>query len=140
MKFRPVVIELFDTDGRTDRQTHMTKLIVAFRNFADAPKKSICFQEHKNRVQQPLSQSVVILLRNVCYSANAYDSCNQFSTFASCLLEMTAEPPMLGKEYNCEALGNEPSSLYTTFIARSLKHPHTTLLLFNLHSSLGVRD
>ena len=29
------------TDGRTDRQTHidMTKLIVAFRNFANAPKK-----------------------------------------------------------------------------------------------------
>ena len=27
------------TDGRTDGQTHMTKLIVAFRNFANAPKK-----------------------------------------------------------------------------------------------------
>ena len=26
------------TDGRTDRQTDMTKLVVAFRNFAKAPK------------------------------------------------------------------------------------------------------
>jgi len=28
------------TGGRADRQTDMTKLIVAFRNFAKAPKKS----------------------------------------------------------------------------------------------------
>ena len=28
--------------GRKDRQTDMTKLIVAFRSFAKAPKKSIC--------------------------------------------------------------------------------------------------
>jgi hypothetical protein len=28
------------TDGRTDRQTEMKKLIVAFRNFANAPKTS----------------------------------------------------------------------------------------------------
>jgi hypothetical protein len=26
------------TDGRTDRETDMTKLIVSFRNFANAPK------------------------------------------------------------------------------------------------------
>ena len=34
MKIRPVGAELFHADGRTD----MTKLIVAFRNFVDAPK------------------------------------------------------------------------------------------------------
>ena len=33
MKIRPVGAELFDADGRTDR-----KLMVAFRNFAKAPK------------------------------------------------------------------------------------------------------
>ena len=32
--FRPVRAELFHADGRTD----MTKLIVAFRNFANTPK------------------------------------------------------------------------------------------------------
>ena len=30
--------ELFHAEGRTDRRTDMTKLIVAFRNFASAPK------------------------------------------------------------------------------------------------------
>ena len=44
MKIRPVVAEMFHADGRTerqraDRQTDMTKLIVAFRNFANATKK-----------------------------------------------------------------------------------------------------
>jgi hypothetical protein len=45
MKIRPVGAGLFHVDGRTDRQIggwtdgkNMTKLIVAFRNFANAPK------------------------------------------------------------------------------------------------------
>jgi hypothetical protein len=38
MKIRPVGAELFHTDGRTDRQTDMTKLIASFRNFANTPK------------------------------------------------------------------------------------------------------
>jgi hypothetical protein len=37
-KIRPVGAELFHADGRTDRQTDMTKLTVAFRTFANAPK------------------------------------------------------------------------------------------------------
>jgi hypothetical protein len=39
MKSRPVGAELFHTDGRTD----MAKLIVAFRNFVNAPEK-LCIQ------------------------------------------------------------------------------------------------
>ena len=43
MKIRPLGAELFHAEGRTDRrtyrQTDMTALIVAFRNFANAPKK-----------------------------------------------------------------------------------------------------
>ena len=35
VKIHPVGAELFHTDGRTE----MTKLIVAFRNFANVPKK-----------------------------------------------------------------------------------------------------
>jgi len=36
MKLRPVGAEILHADGRTD----MTKIIVAFRYFANAPKKS----------------------------------------------------------------------------------------------------
>ena len=42
MKIRPVLAELFHADGRTDGETDghdMTKLIIVFRNFANAPKK-----------------------------------------------------------------------------------------------------
>jgi hypothetical protein len=37
MKIRPVGAELFRADGQTN--TVMTKIIIAFRNFAHAPKK-----------------------------------------------------------------------------------------------------
>jgi hypothetical protein len=44
MKIRPVGTELFHADRQTDRQTEgqtdMTRTIVAFRNFASAPKKN----------------------------------------------------------------------------------------------------
>ena len=39
MKIRPLGAELFHADGQTDRQTDMTKLIVAFRNYAKSLKK-----------------------------------------------------------------------------------------------------
>ena len=45
MKIRPVGAELFHTDGQTDGRTDMTKLIVAFRNFANAPKNG-SFTDH----------------------------------------------------------------------------------------------
>jgi hypothetical protein len=39
IKIRPMGAELFHVDGQTVGQKSMTKLIVAFRNCADAPKK-----------------------------------------------------------------------------------------------------
>jgi len=39
--YRPVAAEVFHTDGRTE----MTKLIVAFRNFANAPKNYPCYPQ-----------------------------------------------------------------------------------------------
>jgi formylmethanofuran dehydrogenase subunit E-like metal-binding protein len=38
MKIGPVGADLFHTDVRTDGETDMEKLIVAFRNIANAPK------------------------------------------------------------------------------------------------------
>ena len=38
MKILPVGAELFHLGGRTDRQTHVTKPVFAFRNFANVPK------------------------------------------------------------------------------------------------------
>jgi len=39
MKIHPVGAMLLHAGGWADRQAHMTKLIVAFHNFANAPKK-----------------------------------------------------------------------------------------------------
>jgi hypothetical protein len=41
MKILPVRGELFHGDGQTDRQTDMTELIGAFRNFANVPKNEL---------------------------------------------------------------------------------------------------
>jgi len=38
IKILPVRAELFHSDGRTDRQTNIMKLKVAFLNFPNAPK------------------------------------------------------------------------------------------------------
>ena len=51
VKIRPVGAELFHADGGTDRQTDrqadMTKLIVAFHNFTNAPKNSLHVGDHR---------------------------------------------------------------------------------------------
>jgi hypothetical protein len=43
MKIRPVKVEVFHADTERDRQTDMAKLIVAFRNFANATTKRISY-------------------------------------------------------------------------------------------------
>jgi len=43
MKIIPVEAELFYADGRTDVQAGMTKVIVIFCNFTNAPKNVIGF-------------------------------------------------------------------------------------------------
>ena len=42
--------ELFHVDGLTDRQTDMTKLIVAFHNFSNAPKNTLKSNFHINNI------------------------------------------------------------------------------------------
>jgi len=40
VKIRPMRVELFHSDRQADRRTDMKKLIVAFRNFPNAPKNN----------------------------------------------------------------------------------------------------
>ena len=54
MKIRPVGTELFYKDGRTD----MTKLIAAFRNFANAPKN----EQHSRSQSVSHSECIIYLL------------------------------------------------------------------------------
>jgi len=46
MKIHPVGADLFHENGQTDRQTAMTKLIVPFLNFANAPKMVPTSSQH----------------------------------------------------------------------------------------------
>ena len=41
---------MFLVDGRTDGQTDMTKLIVAFSNFGNAPKKNLLASANRKLV------------------------------------------------------------------------------------------
>jgi len=58
MRIRPLGTEMFHEDGGTDRQTDMTKLIVARRNFATTPKKKCvhCI-ERCNRSQRNMPRT-----------------------------------------------------------------------------------
>jgi hypothetical protein len=56
MKIRVVRAELFHAGGQTGRQTDMTKVIVAFRNFANEPRN--CQEcHHSVRTSYVCSQS-----------------------------------------------------------------------------------
>jgi hypothetical protein len=50
MKTGPVRTELFRADGRTDGQTDMTKVIFAFRNFANALENVIIFTITQSKI------------------------------------------------------------------------------------------
>jgi hypothetical protein len=54
MKIRPVGAELFHTDGQTD----VTKLVVAFRNFANALKNTPVTSCKFKRVQKLCHEAV----------------------------------------------------------------------------------
>jgi hypothetical protein len=51
VKIRPLASELFRVDGRTDRQTDITKLIVACRNFFERAERLQCHQQMYREVR-----------------------------------------------------------------------------------------
>jgi hypothetical protein len=63
MKIRPVASELSHADKqaheRTDRQTNMTPLIVAFRSFAKAPKNKHFSDTRYFNMGQPMKEKLL---------------------------------------------------------------------------------
>jgi hypothetical protein len=79
MKIRPVEAELFHADGRTD----MTKPIVAFRNYANAPKSEI------SELQNSLAKSTT-----------ACGGC-AFPIACYCITLISAETPLVHHAGRC---------------------------------------
>ena len=71
MKISSVGVELFHTDGRTD----ITRLIVAFRNISNAPKKNAFTQDLFSKEQlymwgcvpECVFVATVNFARDICY-------------------------------------------------------------------------
>jgi hypothetical protein len=68
IKIRLVGAELFHADRQTDGRKDMTKIIVAFRNYANAPKSSIIFP------QGAFMCCVVFLTRKAAHNTNKTDA------------------------------------------------------------------
>ena len=69
IKTRPVGAEFFSAGGRTDRLTDMAKLIVAFRNFVNAPKNRrilSTFQQYTVMVSLQNIDWLVFLIEAYC--------------------------------------------------------------------------
>ena len=72
MKIRPVEVELFRANGRMNEQTNMTMLIVAVRNFANAPHE--WREQHNPKAGQTIDISPAenAVKTNYKYSINLY--------------------------------------------------------------------
>jgi hypothetical protein len=75
MKICPVGAELFHADGRTD----MTKLMVAFRNFAVAPKsisstnfRFLSFADNEGSVCDHLGLHIIIIIIIILYLCRVF--------------------------------------------------------------------
>jgi hypothetical protein len=75
MKTPPLGAELFHADGRTDGRTHITKLIVAFRNFAKSYKKRVT---KYFAYISPIHHIVILQCRgNLCMLQEKYRNCRR---------------------------------------------------------------
>jgi hypothetical protein len=74
MKIRPVGTDFFLADRRADGKTNMTKLIVAFRNFENAPKNETCFACACVRARVSVCVCVCVF---VCVCMTSFEPLNQ---------------------------------------------------------------
>ena len=68
MKIRPVGAKFFHSDRRTDRQTDMTKLIVAFCSFSYAPKNAnftVLFLFLEGEQESAGKESIAVYLQHI---------------------------------------------------------------------------
>jgi hypothetical protein len=63
MKIQSVGTEFFNAYGRTDGRAYMTNLMVAFLNFAEAPKHASCW----NGAIEAMSMETIVLVEMVDY-------------------------------------------------------------------------
>ena len=64
--------ELLHADGRTDVETDMSKLIVAFRNFANALNKLCCLAQHCRADNTVMLQYLSVKNHAVGYSVDVF--------------------------------------------------------------------
>jgi hypothetical protein len=69
---RSRVVRCGRMDGRTDGQTDMAKLIVAFRNFANAPKSEPRLKQQPKKVQSRLGITLVKTPLVVLFDINTF--------------------------------------------------------------------
>jgi hypothetical protein len=68
MKIRPMGAEFFHADGRADRRTIMTKVMVDFPNFANAPNilNSWALDRYSVRDHQRIIKNFLRIFYNFC--------------------------------------------------------------------------
>jgi formylmethanofuran dehydrogenase subunit E-like metal-binding protein len=93
MKIGPVGAELFHTDVRTDGETDMTKLIVAFRNIANAPKIG--------RTRQDTDSNTIRCMCFACWITKARNTPLEYVTLTAFLWQhwVRERAPMLSYIY-----------------------------------------
>jgi hypothetical protein len=111
MKIRPVGAELFDVGGRTDGWTDMTKLVVALRNFANAPKKLTLIQHRK----VPSTIEVTVMISYRIYIAWINNS--WLNEVVRKLHSIHAPSPLQTRHINCIQFTHHPRYKHDTQIA-----------------------
>lgn len=99
-KICPVWAEFFDVEGRTDGWTDMTKLVVAFSSFANAPKKK-CKTPKQLAFAFHLSQSHTILANNYTALTGTFYCPLRWTTPSTVLVSKNSILVSLGRIYGC---------------------------------------
>jgi len=86
MKISPVGAELFHAYGRAGGRTDMTKLVVAFRNFANAPKKGMCVWVSVAIVLEPTRPNVNLYAHFLSFFLTTFTYFKLLEPFTGCYI------------------------------------------------------